>query len=186
VARQYDEITPALAEWIGQQGMFFVATAPLAQDGLINCSPKGMDTLRILGPCEVAYLDLTGSGIETVAHLRENGRIVFMFCAFEGAPKVVRLHGHGEVIPLDAPDYEPLQRLFPDYPGARAVIRARVVRVSESCGFAVPRYEYAGERDTLVRVAESKGPDEVRRFQREKNARSLDGLPGLETREETA
>ena len=98
VGKLYDEITPELADWLGQQRMFFVATAPLAADGLLNCSPKGMDTFRILGPREVAYLDLTGSGIETIAHLRENGRIVFTFCAFAGPPKIVRLHGTGEVV----------------------------------------------------------------------------------------
>ena len=124
MGKLYDEITPELADWLGQQRMFFVATAPLAADGLLNCSPKGMDTFRILGPREVAYLDLTGSGIETIAHLRENGRIVFTFCAFAGPPKIVRLHGTGEVVTSGAPDYERLRALFPDYPGARAIVRA--------------------------------------------------------------
>jgi hypothetical protein len=100
MGKSYDEITPELSNWIGRQRVFFVATAPLASGGLINCSPKGLDTLRILGPREVAYLDLTGSGIETLAHSRENGRIVFMFCAFEGPPKIVRLHGTSQVLPL--------------------------------------------------------------------------------------
>src|SRR5919198_2760664 len=119
----YDAITPELADWLSQQRVFFVATAPLAGDGLVNCSPKGMDSFRILGPREVAYVDLTGSGIETVAHLRENGRIVFMFCAFAGPPKIVRLHGTGEVITPGAPDYPKLRAIFPDYPGRRAIIR---------------------------------------------------------------
>ncbi len=105
MGKSYDGITPELSHWIERQHMFFVATAPLASDGLINCSPKGMDTFRILGPRDVAYLDLTGSGIETVAHARENGRIVFMFCAFEGAPKIVRLHGTGDVCLLGSPEY---------------------------------------------------------------------------------
>src|SRR5215212_1605891 len=100
MGKLYDGITPELAEWLGEQRLFFVATAPLAGDGLINCSPKGMDTFRILGPREVAYLDLTGSGVETIAHLRENGRIVFTFCALAGPPKIVRLHGTGEVLML--------------------------------------------------------------------------------------
>ena len=98
MGKRYDEITPELADWLNQQQLFFVATAPLAADGRVNCSPKGMDTFRILGPREVAYLDLTGSGIETVAHVKENGRIVLMFCAFAGPPKIVRLHGTGEAI----------------------------------------------------------------------------------------
>ena len=110
MGKHYDEITPELADWLNQQQLFFVATAPLAADGRVNCSPKGMDTFRILGPREVAYLDLTGSGIETAAHVRENGRIVFMFCAFAGPPKIVRL-----------PDYPKLRALFPDYPGVRGL-----------------------------------------------------------------
>jgi Pyridoxamine 5'-phosphate oxidase len=180
VGKLYDEITPELAGWLGQQRVFFVATAPLAADGLLNCSPKGMDTFRVLGPREIAYLDLTGSGIETVAHLRENGRIVFTFCAFAGPPKIVRLHGTGEVITRGAPDFERLRALFPDHPGARAVVRAGLIRISDSCGYSVPRYDYAGERDALVRWAESKGTDGLTRYRREKNARSLDDLPGLE------
>jgi hypothetical protein len=163
--------------------MFFVATAPLAADGLLNCSPKGMDTFRIIGRREVAYLDLTGSGIETIAHLRENGRIVFTFCAFAGPPKIVRLHGTGEVVTTDAPDFERLRVLFPDYPGARAIVRANLTRISDSCGYAVPRYDFAGERDALVQLAQSKGAEALTRYRREKNARSLDDLPGLETQD---
>src|SRR5262245_43345892 len=160
--------------------MFFVATAPLAADGLLNCSPKGMDTFRILGPRDVAYLDLTGSGIETIAHLRENGRIVFTFCAFAGPPKIVRLHGTGIVIEADTPEYARLRPRFPDYPGARSIVRASLGRIGDSCGYAVPQYAYVGERDTLARWAESKGPDGLTRYRGEKNVRSLDGLPGLD------
>jgi hypothetical protein len=181
MGKLYDAITPELADWLSQQRVFFVATAPLAADGLINCSPKGTDSFRVLGPREVAYLDLTGSGIETVAHLRENRRIVFMFCALAGPPKIVRLHGTGEVITTGSPDYPKLQAIFPDYPGGRAIIRASLMRISDSCGYAVPRYDYVGERDTLVRWAESKGTDGLSRYRLEKNTHSLDGLPGLET-----
>ena len=175
----YEGITPDLSSWIEQQRMFFVATAPLAGNGLVNCSPKGMDTFRILGPRDVAYLDLTGSGIETVAHARENGRIVFMFCAFNGPPKIVRLHGTCEVLLAGSPGYESLAPMFAGYPGQRAIVRALLVRISDSCGYGVPKYEYAGDRDTLVRWSESKGPDGLRQYRREKNARSLDELPGL-------
>jgi hypothetical protein len=181
MGKLYDATTPELAGWLSQQRVFFVATAPLAADGLINCSPKGTDSFRVLGPREVAYLDLTGSGIETVAHLRENQRIVFMFCAFAGPPKIVRLHGTGEVITTASPDYPKLRAIFPDCPGGRAIIRVRLMRISDSCGYAVPRYDYAGERDTLVRWAESKGTDGLRQYRDEKNAHSLDGLPGLKT-----
>src|SRR5688572_31387918 len=144
MGKSYDGITPELAQWIERQHLFFVATAPLAGDGLINCSPKGMDTFRILGPGEVAYLDLTGSGIETVAHIQDNGRIVFMCCAFEGPPRIVRLHGTGEVVVRDSPEYDSLRSFFPDYTGSRAIVRARLTRISESCGFGVPRYGYVG------------------------------------------
>ena len=179
MGKVYDSITPDLAEWIGRQHVFFVATAPLAGDGLVNCSPKGMDSLRVLGDREVAYVDLTGSGIETAAHSRENGRIVFMFCAFEGPPKIVRLHGVSDVLPAGTPEYERLAPSFPVYPGRRAIVRARIVRISDSCGYAVPRYEYVADRDTLTRWADSKGAEGLDRYRREKNTTSLDGLPGL-------
>ena len=181
MGKSYDGLTSELSDWIGRQRMFFVATAPLAADGLINCSPKGMDTFRILDPHTVAYLDLTGSGVETIAHARENGRIVFMFCAFEGPPKIVRLHGRSEVLLPDSPDFPTVASRFPAYPGNRAIVRASLTRISDSCGFGVPRYEYAGDRDTLMRWSAAKGPEGLRQYQREKNARSLDDLPGLTT-----
>jgi hypothetical protein len=179
MGKSYDGITPELSQWIERQHMFFVATAPLASDGLINCSPKGMDTFRILGPREVAYLDLTGSGIETVAHSRENGRIVFMFCAFEGPPKIVRLHGTAEAYFPGSPRYDSLSSLFPASIGSRAIVRARLARSSDSCGYAVPQYRYGGDRNTLVRWAESKGEDGLTQYRHTNNARSLDGLPGV-------
>jgi hypothetical protein len=183
LGKAYDELTPDLIEWIGQQHLFFVSTAPLAADGLVNCSPKGMDTFRVLGPREVAYLDLTGSGVETIAHLRENGRIVFLFCAFDGPPRIVRLHGVGEVVTPENAEYETLRARFPEVVGGRAVVRARLTRVSTSCGYSVPRYDYVGDRDTLTRWAETKGEDELVKYRRRKNARSLDGLPGLDPEE---
>jgi hypothetical protein len=182
MGKPYDGITPELAQWIERQRVFFVASAPLAQDGLINCSPKGMDSFRILAPREVAYLDLTGSGIETVAHARENGRIVFMFCAFEGAPKIVRLHGTAEAYVVGSPQYASLSARFPPHLGSRAIVRARLTRVSDSCGFAVPEYRYKSERATLTRWSESKGPDGLTQYRETKNRRSLDGLPGLPPR----
>jgi hypothetical protein len=179
MGKTYDDIGPDLAAWLGEQHVFFVATAPLAAEGLVNCSPKGMDTFRVLGPREVAYLDFTGSGTETIAHLRENGRIVFTFCALAGPPRIVRLHGTGEVVPIGTAKFETLRSLFPDTPGARAVICARLSRVGDSCGYSIPRYEYVGERDTLVRWAEHKGADGLDAYRRERNATSLDGLPGF-------
>ena len=123
---------------------------------------------------------MSSVGIETIAHLRENGRIILMFCSFDGSPKILRLHGIGEVITSSLPDFESLRALFPNYPGARSVIRARLTRIADSCGYAVPRYDYAGERDGLIRWAESKGADGVTQYRREKNVRSLDGLPGID------
>ena len=180
MGKSYEGITPELSRWIQQQHLFFVATAPLSGDGLINCSPKGLDSFRILGPHEVAYVDLTGSGIETVAHARENGRIVVMFCAFEGPPKIVRLHGTSEVCLAGSSQFDLLGALFPAYPGRRAVVRVRLARISDSCGYAVPRYRFAGDRDTLVRWSEAKGEDGLTSYRRAKNARSLDGLPGID------
>jgi hypothetical protein len=179
MGKTYNEISPDLAAWIAEQRVFFVATAPLSGEGLVNCSPKGMDAFRILGPREVAYLDLTGSGVETIAHLRENGRIVIMFCAFMGPPNIVRLHGRGEVIEPGHAEFDSLEQQFPSYPGTRAIIRVQLTRIGDSCGYAVPRYDYAGERDTLVRWAENKGPEGLADYHLQKNARSLDGLPGL-------
>jgi Pyridoxamine 5'-phosphate oxidase len=179
MGKTYDEITPELAEWLRQQHIFFVATAPLSASGLVNCSPKGMDTFRILGPREVAYLDLTGSGVESAAHVQENGRIVLMFCAFTGSPNIVRLHGNGEVLVHDAPEFLRLRANFPEYAGARAIIRIRLTRIGDSCGYAVPRFDYKGERDALLKWSESKGPDGLDQYRRQKNAQSLDGLAGL-------
>jgi hypothetical protein len=175
-----DSITPDLADWLRQQHIFFVATAPLAADGLVNCSPKGMDTFRILGPRQVAYLDLTGSGVETIAHLRENGRIVLMFCAFAGPPNIVRFHGQGAVHLPGTPEHDELRPQFPDCAGARAIIAVDVDRISSSCGYSVPRMEYTDDRDALVKWAQSKGPDGLRDYRSQKNARSIDGLPGLD------
>jgi hypothetical protein len=175
----YEEIDQSLADWIKAQHLFVVATAPLAGDGLINCSPKGLNTFAILGPHTVAYLDLTGSGIETVAHLRENGRIVLMFCALEGAPKIVRLYGAGAVIEPTMPEFAALRGHFPDFPGVRSIVRVELSRISDSCGFGVPKYRYEGERDALVRWAETKGDEGLIQYRAEKNSESIQGLAGL-------
>lgn len=176
----YDAITPELGAWIAKQHMFFVATAPLAKSGLVNCSPKGMDALRVLGPRQVAYLDLTGSGVETIAHVRENQRITLMLCAFDGLPKIVRLQGVGDVVTPDSREWSELRTQFPNYPGARAIVRVTLTRISDSCGYAVPLYDYREQRNVLVQSAEAKGEESLRVYRNEKNARSLDGLPGLE------
>ncbi len=175
-----DTITATHRAFIAQQQMFFVATAPLAADGLVNLSPKGLDgTFAVLDDTTVAYLDIVGSGIETVAHLQENGRICVMFCAFEGKPNILRLHGTGDVtLPGDA-EYDALRRRFADVAGERSIIRVRVKRVSDTCGFGVPLYDYTGQRTELTDWAQKQGPERLREYKAKKNAASLDGLPGL-------
>ena len=178
MGRVLEAITDELAGFIAVQRVFFVATAP-TDGGHVNLSPKGLDTFAVLDPNTVAYLDLTGSGIETVAHLRENGRITIMFCAFDGKPNIVRLYGRGEVLAIGELDADALLPRFGSYPGARSVIRVHVDRVSTSCGYGVPRLTYDGERDQLTTWAERRGPDGLVGYREEKNAASIDGLPGL-------
>lgn len=179
MGKTYETITPELQDFISRQQMFFVATAPLAGDGLINVSPKGLDSLRVLDERTVAYADLTGSGVETIAHVKENGRIVLMFCAFEGPPNIVRLQGRGEIIEPSNPDFDHVRQLFPDYPGLRSFVRVHCDRISDSCGFAVPKYDFVEHRPQLIHWAEQQGPDGVAKYQEETNVTSLDGLPGL-------
>ena len=178
MGKVFTSISPELREWLKQQKIFFVATAPLASDGHVNCSPKGGDTFRVLGDREVAYLDLTGSGIETIAHLQENGRIVIMFCAFEGPPRIVRLHGQAEPVYPTQSEFGMLSLNFAPQVGARAIIRITVTRISDSCGYAVPFFDFAGERDALAKWCEKKGEAGLAAYRREKNATSIDGCPG--------
>jgi hypothetical protein len=172
-------IDDRLAEFIGRQRVFFVGTAPSDPEGHLNISPKGLDTFRILGPNAVAYLDLTGSGIETVAHLRENRRITMMFCAFDGPPLIVRLYGRGRVVEPGDLDWNGLIAHFPEHPGARSVVVVELERTADSCGFAVPLYAYRGERTQLRDWAGRKGPEGLERYRAEKNQKSIDGLEGL-------
>ncbi len=179
MGKVFDEIGDDVAAFIREQQMFFVGTAPLAGDGLLNLSPKGLDTFRILGSRSVAYLDLTGSGIETVAHLKENGRIVFMFCGFEGRPRTLRLHGTGEVLEPGDSAFDSLRGRFPELPGTRCIIRASIRRIADSCGWGVPQYAFRGHRDQLIRFAEQLGPEKIRTAQEAVNTASIDGLRGL-------
>lgn len=201
MGKTYPEIDDSVRAFIQAQRMFFVSTAPLSAGGHINLSPKGLDTFRVLGPRRVAYLDYTGSGVETIAHIRENGRLTIMFCAFEGRPNILRLYGKGRVVEVGDAEFT---ELFASGWGAgagltgnaadagsapstgtvatagvRAIIVLEVTRLMDSCGFGVPRYEYVGERDQMVLWAERKGAEGVRAYQREKNGVSMDGLGGL-------
>ena len=180
MAKTFEKFDAKLSDWIGQQRLFFVASAPLTREGHINCSPKGGDSFRVLDPSTVAYQDLTGSGAETIAHLRENGRVVIMFCAFEGPPRIVRLHGTGEAITPGHADFATLAARFPPHLGTRAFIRVCVSRISDSCGYAVPLYDYRGDRDILDKWTQAKGPDKIKEYQLTKNTRSLDNLPALD------
>lgn len=176
MARLYDDITDELAAFIRAQPLFFVASAPLDPYGHVNLSPKGLDCFRILSPQQVAYLDLTGSGNETSAHLEENGRITFMFCAFAGPPRILRLYGHGQVVLPQMAAWNMFAPHFPHYPGTRQIIVADITRVQTSCGFAVPLMDYVNQRDTLIRWAESKGEDGVAAYHHDKNMTTIDGL----------
>ncbi|HVK29736.1 MAG TPA: pyridoxamine 5'-phosphate oxidase family protein [Nocardioides sp.] len=177
----HSRVAGRLLDFVESQRMFFVATSPLAEDGHVNLSPRGIPgTFRMLDEHTFAWLDTTGSGSETIAHLRENGRVTVMFCAFEGAPNIVRFHGRGRVVTRYDDEYLLLEPLFVDLPGARAVIVVDIERISDSCGFGVPLMEYAGERDLLQPYFERKGVDGSADYRRRKNRNSIDGLPAYD------
>lgn len=190
MAQVYERIDEKLSTWIQRQRLFFIATASRADDGHLNLSPKGpIESLRILGPHRVAYLDLIGSGAETVAHLRENGRIVVMLCAFEGPPRVVRLHGRGEVIQIGEPGFEErmveldFSSIAASSEGSRAIITINVERISDSCGYGVPLMQYQGERPQMVAWIEKKLRDNANglmNYVAEYNATDIDGLPAFD------
>lgn len=182
MGKVYDGIDDKLARFIAAQHVFFVATAPLSQDGHVNVSPKGMaGTFAVLAPHRIAYLDYTGSGAETIAHLRENGRIVVMFCAFDGPPTVLRLHGHGRVVGIDDPEFAQLRAYFakPRELGQRSIVVVDLDRVSDSCGYAVPFMDFRADRDILDRSQQRRDPDYFADYWRTRNAASIDGLPAV-------
>ena len=175
-----DSIDAALERWIEAQPMFFVATAPLSSDGLVNCSPKGGDSLRVLSPRSLAYLDVVGSGVETIAHVQENGRIVLMLCAFAGPPRILRVHGRGTVLEPEDAEFAALLARFPARPGVRSIVKVDALRISESCGYGVPLMDFREHRAAMTLWAEKKGPDGLVDYQRTRNAKSLDGLVGVD------
>jgi Pyridoxamine 5'-phosphate oxidase len=179
MGKVYAVIDDRLKSFIEAQHVFFVGTAPAGSAGHVNVSPKALESLRILDPKTVAYIDYVGSGVETIAHLRENRRIVIMLCAFDGSPKIIRLHGEGSVIePQDDAFGSMLSWFVPRF-GVRSIIRVELKRISDSCGYGVPLYRYEGQRAQLADWAEHKGQDGLLDYQCEKNAASIDGLPGL-------
>ena len=176
MAKLFNLITEELQQFIINQKIFFVGTAPLSSTGHVNLSPKGLESLRILSPHRVGYLDVTGSGNETSAHLQENGRITLMFCAFQEPACILRLYGQGQTILPGSPEWDSLYPLFPPLAGTRQIIIADIERVQTSCGFGVPLYEYQGQRDTLVNWASKKGEEGVKEYQQKNNLVSIDGL----------
>lgn len=176
----FEAIDDSLRRWIDAQPMWFVATAPLAADGRVNVSPRGSDSFSVLGPHRVGWVDLTGSGVETIAHLRENGRICVMFASVDRRPRIVRLHGRGEVHLPGTAAFEEVSALHPDHPSTRAVITVDVERISDSCGWGVPVMDVVtDERDLMRQFAEKKGPDGMDAYRAQKNTRSIDGLLGI-------
>lgn len=176
MAKFLDRLDDRLTDFIREQPMFFVATAP--SRGRVNLSPKGMDTFRVLAPDHVGYLDLTGSGNETAAHLLENGRLTFMFCAFSGAPLILRLFGKGNAVGKRDPQWSELRTAFgPEIPGERQLVMMRIESVQTSCGFGVPLLQHIGDREQLVQWAVKKGPEGLENYRTEKNQTSIDGAP---------
>jgi hypothetical protein len=178
MAQAFESISDDMRSFIDAQHIFFVATAP-AEGGHINLSPKGKSSFRVLGPKRVAYLDMTGSGAETIAHLRQNGRITFMFCAFEGRPRIVRVYGEGRVRRPDDPEFVDLMPLFEDGRGIRSIIEVDVNRTADSCGYSVPKMSWVEDRDTLDRWVAAKSDEELGAYREKNNRRSIDGLPAL-------
>ena len=181
MGKQYDQLDDRLTGFINKQKMFFVGTAPLDGGGHVNLSPKGYDSFAIIDANTVAYLDMGGSGIETQAHIQENGRITLMFCAFEGPAFILRLYGQGESVSFDQPEFPDLLKLFPDFDRARAIIRIKLNRIQDSCGWGVPFYDFVEPRDQLKRFADNpnKTPEDWAEKFYEANEASIDGLPGI-------
>ena len=177
----YQEIDERIKKWIGAQPVFFVATAPLDPQGHINCSPKDGYSIRVLDSKTLVYLDLIGSGVETIAHIRENGRIIVMMCAFERAPLIMRFHGRGEIIEKGHPDFESLIPLFDSEIGIRSFIKIHLDRISDSCGFGVPVMEFKHHRKQLRTFNERNGEEKLADYKIQYNSLSIDGLPGVRT-----
>jgi len=180
MGKVFDALDAHLTGFVTRQPVFFVATAPAGGDGHVNVSPKGgTGSFAVIDPTTVAYLDITGSGVETIAHLRDDGRITLLFCAFEGKPLIVRLYGRGDVVLPDDPRFADLATHFPDQPAVRSIIVVDLDRVATSCGYGVPIMEYEGDRTKLREWADRRGPEGVAAYRRQKNEVSIDGLPGL-------
>jgi Pyridoxamine 5'-phosphate oxidase len=181
MGQRFLEISSDLKRAITEAPVFFVATAPLATDGHVNLSPKGLDTLRVLGPRTIAYLDLTGSGNETATHIKENGRLTLMLCSFSGKPRIIRIYCRGRVVSRQSPEWTEWSTHFPVLSGTRQIVVGDVDFVLTSCGYAVPEMNLVGARDALLRWADSKGEGGLKNYRRDNNTRSIDGIPAPAT-----
>lgn len=179
MGKPFAAITESVRQFIESQHIFFVASAPLSREGHVNLSPKGLDTFRILGETTVAYLDLTGSGIETVSHLRENARITLMFCSFQGPPKILRIYGRGRAVQPGDAEFATLLAHFHEHVGTRSVVVVEIRRIADSCGYGIPLFRYEGNRNQLAAWATNRGPDGLAKYRDERNRTSIDGLAGL-------
>ena len=179
MGKDYTEIDARIQRWIERQSIFFVATAPLGKGGHVNCSPKGGDTLQVTGPRQLAYVDYGGSGIETVAHIRENGRITIMLCAFDGPPKIYRFFGQGSVLEPHDDGFDAMLANFPEQFSCRNIVIVDVDRIMDSCGYGVPEYDFRKNRQSMQNWVEAKTEQELLDYRRDNNTESLDGLPGL-------
>ncbi|HIG23760.1 MAG TPA: pyridoxamine 5'-phosphate oxidase family protein [Henriciella marina] len=187
MGKTYEKLDDKLIAFIKAQKMFFVATAPLSGEGHVNVSPKGYDSFIVIDENTVAYADLGGSGIETLAHVNQNARITIMFCAFEGPANIVRIYGKGRTLQFNHPDFETdIRRFPPGHERARNIIYVDISSVSDSCGWGVPFYEFKGQRDQLQRYIENKPVEEWHESRLAKNAESIDGLPGMTRKTEKA
>ena len=175
MAKFYDKLTSRLQEFIKNQKIFFVATAP--KNGRINLSPKGMDSLRVVGENRILWLNVTGSGNETAAHLLENDRITIMMCFFEGAPNILRIYGKGKAIHPNDQEWDTVIHLFPETPGTRQIFDIRVESAQTSCGMSIPFFDYKGEREQLNDWAKEKGEDGIEQYWEDRNLTSIDGKP---------
>lgn len=173
----YESISQHHQDFIARQHIFFVASAPLNAEGHVNLSPKGMDSFRVLSPNQVAYMDVISSGNETSAHILENGRVTFMFCAFDGAPNILRLYGRGQTILPGQPGWDALAPHFKLVASVRQLIVADIYKVQSSCGYGVPLFEYSGEREQHFKWAQKLGPEGLSEYSLEHNSISLDGMP---------
>lgn len=180
MGKVYESIDEKMRKWLSTQKVFFVATAPLSREGHVNCSPKDSESFRVVDEHTVVYMDFTGSGVETIAHLKENERIVLMFCAFNGAPKIVRLHGRGEVIEPKHAEFGQFLAGFPSAIGVRSFIKVHLTRISDSCGYGVPLYEYCGQRSQLRNWTEHEGEEAIVEYRLKYNSQSIDHLEGIE------